>query len=286
MTIEFRKEDRDFFWENGYLLYKNFYPVDQVSKVIDFIDRLDFDSIEPRYLDSEPGVKTAVYQFLHEQKNCLGDLSNHQSLIDYTAFLMGDDTYVWSSKINFKSPWHGRAEYWHADYIYWKERGYKNDNMLTAMTFLDSHSIENAALHILPKSHKIDEIEHVDFIDVNGLAKKMVHIETMENLNKENPIIRIEAEIGDVSFHHASTIHGSSHNIGPLARKVLFSQLNTESNLPEDGFIAAKNFNLKRVKFEIEQLEKRLEESKNKYETQLSNTKEIMANSPISSKEK
>lgn len=286
MSIEFKEEDKDFFIENGYLIYKNFFSADDISIVRNFVNNIDFNTIDPRYLDSEPGVDTAVYQFLHEQDNCLGDLTNHQDIIDYTSFLMDDETYIWSSKINFKSPWHGRAEYWHNDYIYWKNRGYIKNNMLTAMTFLDSHTIENAALHILPKSHKLKEIEHIDFLDINGLAKKMVPTDVLNKLSSENPVISIEASIGDVSFHHASTIHGSSHNIGPLSRKVLFSQINTHGNLPVNGFESAKEFNLKRTKYEIKELEKKLEKAKNKYQIQISNSDEIISNSPISKIEK
>ena len=49
MSIEFKEEDKDFFIENGYLIYKNFFSADDISIVRNFVNNIDFNTIDPRY---------------------------------------------------------------------------------------------------------------------------------------------------------------------------------------------------------------------------------------------
>ena len=44
-------------------------------------------------------------------------------MLDFASILMGDETYIWASKVNMKAAWCGN-EYYHQDLVYWKDRGY------------------------------------------------------------------------------------------------------------------------------------------------------------------
>ena len=95
-------------------------------------------------------------------------------IIDTNKLNKSKNVLGWASKVNMKAAWCGTAEYYHQDLVYWKDRGYPKNEMLSAMIFLDPHNINNAALNVIPTTHKLGFIEHKPFININGLAKFMI----------------------------------------------------------------------------------------------------------------
>lgn len=182
--------------------------------------------------------------------------------------LMETPVYIWASKVNVKAAWCGTAEYYHQDLVYWKDRGYPRNDMLTAMIFLEPHTLRNAALHVLPGTHRAGLMEHQPFININGLAKSMVPPATLDRLYREHGVVSVEGEPGDVIFFHAALVHGSSHNISPNSRMTILSQLNTVGNEPIEVGANARQFNLRRAEYELRDAERRHTWFKQKYDEQ------------------
>ena len=157
--------------------------------------------------------------------------------------------------------------------------------MLSAMVFLEKHNEKNAPLKIFPKTHKLGFIKHTPFINVNGLAKYMVHPKKLSELNKKYGVHTINADVGDVLFFHMGCVHGSGHNISGSNRTVVLSQLNTFNNIPKDVEKNSKAFNLKRAKREYEESKRRSTWFKNKYLSQLK-SKKLTFSAPITNIEK
>ena len=136
------------------------------------------------WTELEPGVDLAVYFIIHKSNSPISELVNNKKVLNFASQLVNDEVYIYSSKVNLKAPWCGAVEYFHQDLVYWRDRGYPREDMLSAMVFLEPHNDINAPLNIFPKTHKLGFIRHDPFINVNGLAKFMVPPKTLSKLLK------------------------------------------------------------------------------------------------------
>ena len=227
----------------------------------------------------------AVYFVIHSGKSPIAKLANNKKVLDLASNLVEDKVYIYSSKVNLKAAWCGAVEYFHQDLVYWRDRGYPRDDMLSAMVFLESHNDQNAPLNIFPKTHKLGFVKHEPFINVNGLAKFMVPPKTLSSLKKRYGVKRINAEPGDVLFFHMGCVHGSGHNISSKNRTVVLSQLNVEGNIPINVEKNSKKFNLLRAKREANESKRRYDWFRKKYSNQLK-SKKLTFSAPISKIEK
>ena len=273
------------FAENGYHLEKKVFKPEDALRVAEWLRSQDQESLAKSQSDQEPGVRLAVLQNVHKTETPIKTLAADERMLGLAGDLLGSDVYIWSSKINMKAAWCGTAEYFHQDFAYWKGRGYQRDQMMACMVFLDPHTLANAALHVLEGSHKLGPIEHKHFININGLSKFMIAPETMSELSETYPLKVIEAEPGDVLYFHTGLIHGSSHNISSQPRMILLSQLNSFENKPSNVSTNARQFNLERCLFEMQNAKEKYEFFKAKYQTQLDNLDPTF-NSPIPDEER
>jgi ectoine hydroxylase len=266
--------------EEGFLFVKEFYSKKKIKEAVNWFNEQNKSELVKTWTEQEPGVPLAVYSVVHDDKNPLSDLLRDERIYTSAGALMGKDCYLWSSKVNVKAPWCGAVEYYHQDYVYWKDRGYPSDSMLSCMIFLENHRIENAALHVMPGTHKYEFIEHDHFININGLSKRMIPPKVMDDLYLKHGLKIIDASPGDALFFHTSLIHGSGHNISPKGRMILLAQINTIGNEPNNVMRNAKKFNLLRADEEYKDAEKRFNYFKKKYEEQLASN-ELTFGSPI-----
>lgn len=287
MSINYDKENTDIraFQQDGYLLVKNFFKQNDCTDASNWLKKQDHSKLAKSWTEKEPAVELAVYSVIHEGDTPISKIATNQTMLDYASKLMGSETYIWASKVNVKAAWCGTAEYYHQDLVYWKDRGYPKNEMLSAMIFLEPHNINNAALHVIPGTHKLGFIEHEPFININGLSKYMIPPKTLTKLESSYGLKVIEAEIGDVLFFHTSLIHGSSHNISPKGRMIILSQLNTVGNEPKAVNQNARLFNLSRAKSEMKEAERKYNWFKDKYEKQL-NSEKLTFSAPIPKEEK
>lgn len=273
------------FKNDGYVLVKNFFQYEKCKNAADWLKNQNQTKLAKSWTEQEPGVELAVYSVVHDNNTPISNLCTDNALLEYASGLIGDDVYIWSSKVNLKAAWCGTAEYYHQDLVYWRDRGYPKDEMLSAMIFLEDHNINNAALHVIPGTHKYGFIDHEPFININGLAKFMIPPKKMNELYSTHGIEVIDAKVGDVLFFHTSLVHGSAHNISPNSRMIILSQLNTVGNEPLEVSKNARLFNLDRAKKELDDASRRYEWFKNKYNSQLQSN-ELTFSAPIPKEEK
>jgi ectoine hydroxylase len=275
----------DTFKREGYYLHRGMFSRDAIDEVTAWLDSQDHGKLAKSWTEQEPAVQLAVLSGVHRKDNAIATIANDTRMLDIAGELMGSPVYIWSSKMNLKAAWCGTVEYYHQDLVYWKDRGYPKDEMLSCMVFVDPHGAKNAGLQVMPGTHKLGYVEHQPFININGLGKYMVPPETLSKLHEEHGLIMIEAEPGDVLFFHTSLIHGSSHNSGPYSRRIILSQLNTVGNEPVDVGTKARDFNLNRAHFEMEEAERRYEWYRKKYHDQLA-SEGLTFSAPVPPEEK
>lgn len=275
----------DMFIDSGYALKKGVFSQEEAMAAADWVRAQPLKELAKSWTDQEPGVDLAVWQNIHPmESNPISNIANNSEMLNIASELMNDEVYIWSSKINLKAAWAGTVEYYHQDFVYWKDRGYREPKMLACMVFLDEHNIFNGGLHVLKGSHKLGYVEHESFINTNGLSKYMIAPEKLDEYSKEYEVCVIDAEPGDVLYFHTSLIHGSAHNISARPRMILLSQLNTRNNKPDDVHINARDFNLKRCERELEEAKRRLAYFEEKYQKQLASD-DVTFNSPIPKEE-
>ncbi|MEC9332041.1 MAG: phytanoyl-CoA dioxygenase family protein [Verrucomicrobiota bacterium] len=275
----------DDFNRDGFYLHRGLFGSQDVTNAMTWLQTQNPKILMKSWTDQEPAVPLAVYSDAHLGNNPMAQLANSSKIFEMAGKLMDKPTYIRASKVNFKAPWCGTVEYYHQDFVYWKDRGYLKEEMLTCMIFLQKHNIRNAALHVFPGTHKLGFIPHQPFININGLSKRMVPPDTLDQLNKEHGLVTIEAEPGDALFFHVSLVHGSSHNISPDGRMVLLVQLNTFGNEPHDTSRNIKQFNVLRATAEVDEANRRFLFFKEKLKKQVkSESPEFCA--PIPDQEK
>lgn len=285
MINKLSKKQINFFKSKGYLIVKSFFNKNKINLANKWLKSKNPNTIKKSWTETEPGVPIAVYSVLNEKKTPVYNLSSNTHMLKLATQLMNESVYIWHSKVNFKDKWGGTAEYYHQDQVYWKDRGYKSDKMLSCMIPLETHNIHNAGLKLFVGSHKIGFIKHEPFININGLCKFMISQKKLNVLNKKCQLINIDVEPGDILFFHSSIVHGSSHNSSSKSRAIILSQLNTYSNLPKKVQTNAVKFNLKRSKIEYLEAKRRLHWFTKKYLDQ-KKSKKITFSAPIPIEEK
>jgi len=277
--------ERQHFENYGYVLRKSLFSETEVAVARDWLTSQDPSKLIKTWTESEPGVPLAIYSVIHETTNPVGRIAVDARITSAASEIMGEQTYIWSSKVNMKAAWCGAVEYYHQDFIYWKDRGYPSDRMLSCMVFFDPHGIRNAGLHILPGSHKRGLLAHEPFINLNGLSKWMIPPRALDELYESHGIEVIEAQPGDALFFHTSLVHGSSHNISPQRRMICLVQMNTQSNQPTEVPVAAKSFNLRRAELEVAEAQRRLNYFEEKLAKQRTSA-EVTFGAPIPKEER
>ena len=129
----------DKFKQDGYVLVKGFFNIEECKNAAKWLKSQDPKKLAKSWTEQEPGVDLAVYSVIHEGETPISKVAKNKKMLDFASMLMGDETYIWASKVNLKAAWCGTAEYYHQDLVYWKDRGYPKDEMLSAMIFLEDH---------------------------------------------------------------------------------------------------------------------------------------------------
>jgi len=274
------------FREKGFYLLRGCFSPEKARAAADWLHAQDHARLAKSWTEQEPAVPLAVFTRIHTDKTPIAELASDKGMLAAAGALIGEEVYIWASKVNLKAAWCGTVEYYHQDLVYWKDRGYPKDEMLSCMIFLEPHGPANGGLNVFPGSHKDGFIPHEPFININGLAKYMIAPKTLNELKEKHGFLSIEASPGDVLIFHTSLVHGSSHNSSPQGRMVVLSQLNTVGNEPAAVVKNAREFNLRRSKMEMDEAQRRYRWFKKKYEDQLSAQADVTFCAPIPEEEK
>lgn len=253
-----KKKDILEFKKKGYLLVNKLINKKELNKISSRLNYLKKKQKDGRGL-SEPGTKKSLVHSLHKDKILKKIIEEKKWFKDINCKLLNaQNIFTWNAKSNLKHKWIGSVEYYHQDYIYWKGLGFKSSNMLNCMIFVDDHSHYNAGLWVFPGTHK-KMYRHEKFLNINSLQKYFVPPNVLNKVNKTKPAVSIKAKAGSCLFFHSKLIHGSSHNISPVDRKILLYDVSSLKDYKSAKKDKIQSFNRKsRIKYEAEQLKKRI----------------------------
>ena len=130
-------------------------------------------------------------------------------LLDLVEAILGPDVELFGKGQSLvKEPVGGHAKHMHQDSGYFEHRF---DGPVAILTYVVETNFDNGALHVVPGSHRLGQLHHVDTSSHLGLD------------DDEWPIdrgLRIDGKPGDSIFFNVKTIHGSPSNHSDAPRPV------------------------------------------------------------------
>src|SRR5229473_2721923 len=135
------------------------------------------------------------------------DLAIHPVVLDAVEQLLGPNILVHSASIFSKHSHTADYVSWHQDGYYW---GLHVPRLTSAWIALTGSNAENGCMRVVPGSHGIDRLPHIDRphskdnLLLSGLeiAVGVIESETLD----------ITLAAGEMSLHHVNIVHGSNPN--------------------------------------------------------------------------
>jgi ectoine hydroxylase len=201
-----------------------------------------------READGSPHVCWGMHLFDER----LGTLARHPALVAPSKQLLGSDIFVHQSRINMKQT-NGSIVEWHQDFgTYHRVDGVPDPRGVMIGVFLDDVTAANAPLLAVPGSHREGLVSTASIDpttpDHGQVAKYRYDItrETMSRLVDQYGLAVIDGTAGSVLFMNMTVVHGSSVNITPKRRLLLYVNVcpvdNRGESFERPEYYAARDF--------------------------------------------
>ena len=153
--------------------------------------------------DGEGGtVRLSLWN--HPGDGIYGMFARCERMVRSAEKLLEGEVYHYHSKMIMKDARVGGAWTWHQDYGYWYQNGVLWPLLTSVSIAVDRSTKENGCLQVIPRSHELGRIEHVQSGDQAGADMERVSA-VLERL----PLVHCEMEPGDAIFFHSNLLHRS-----------------------------------------------------------------------------
>lgn len=206
----------------------------------------------PQVMREKNGLPHVIYG-MHLLDPRLSTLARHPKLVAICEQLLGKSVYVHQSRVNAKQIG-GAIVNWHQDFgTYHRVDGVPRPDGIMIAVFLNDVSDYNAPLMAVPGSHVegvVSEASTESEAEDRDRASKYRYDITMERMSQlidRYGLEHITGPAGSVVFMNMQVVHGSTVNITPLRRVILYLNVCTVDNCgtafrrPE--YLAARDFN-------------------------------------------
>lgn len=219
------QEQKDRFWRDGVLVVEDAVTPAQLESLRavfsewveesrkhddDFGKTLDgrarFD-LEPGHSAARPALRRV--QSPEEISQAYEDVMRNARTVDLVADLIGPSLRFHHGKVNSKLPGAATKVKFHQDFPF---QPMTNDDLITALLFVDDVTLDNGPLEVVPGSHKgpLYTLWH------NGVFTGSVADDVVERY--EDQIVKCVGKAGSVCLMHASLLHGSAPNMSDKPR--------------------------------------------------------------------
>ena len=225
-------EQVQFYKDNGYIALSNILSDSEIAHLCavtdDFLERSRSVTKSDDVFDLEEG-HTAEHPRLRRIKRPIKQhpayerILHHPGLLAVLQQLMGPAIRHYGLKLNLKPGGGGEPVEWHQDWAYYP---HTNDDLCVLGIMLDDVTPENGPLLVVPGSHKGPVLDHHQ----DGMFVGAVTDPAAEAMYpKAVPLL---GKVGDITIHHTRTLHGSSANLSPGYRRILFLTLRAADAWP------------------------------------------------------
>lgn len=177
-------------------------PIDLFSEQVaaGYVERLQ--EAEAKYSDQLNGENR---NNAHLAFTFLDELVHHPLVLDAVEDLIGTDFSLWGSVLFIKEPHSSHFVSWHQDATY---MGITPHTFVTPWIALTPSNLESGCMSMIPGSHR-DQIQpHDDTYGDNNILTRGQKIADVDESSRVDLILRP----GQMSLHHARTVHGSQPN--------------------------------------------------------------------------
>ena len=236
--------------ENGWILLPELFSKGEIS----ILEAAAMDVLQrpgPE-VAREPNGDPHVCWGMHLFDERFGALTKHPRVLLPVEQLMRSQVFVHQSRINIKQQ-NGSIVEWHQDFgTYHRVDGIPEARGIMIGVFLDDVNACNAPVLAVPGSHQegiVSEAVIDDTVaDHDGAAKYRYDITetTMKRLVERRGLEAIQGPAGSVLLMNMTVVHGSSVNISPLRRLLLYVNVSATDNRGESfvrpEYYAARDF--------------------------------------------
>ena len=134
------------------------------------------------------------------------ELVHHPRILDAVEDAIGPDILCWTTNFFIKEAHSPGFVSWHQDSTYW---GLDPDEVITAWVAFTDVTPENGYMQVIPGSHKIDQLPHVDTFHKDNLLSRGQEIAVEVDKSKA---VGLDLRAGEMSLHHIKLVHGSEAN--------------------------------------------------------------------------
>ena len=134
------------------------------------------------------------------------ELVRHPKILDAVEDAIGPDILCWTTNFFIKEANSAGFVSWHQDSTYW---GLDPDDVITAWVAFTEVTPENGYMQVIPGSHKMDQLPHVDSFHKDNLLSRGQEIAVEVDRSKA---IGLALHAGEMSLHHIKLVHGSEAN--------------------------------------------------------------------------
>ncbi len=168
--------------------------------------RARFD-IEPGHSAAKPALRRV--QSPEEISEVYADVMRTARTVDFCADLIGPALRFHHGKVNSKLPGAATKVKFHQDFPF---QPMTNDDLITALLFVDGVTLQNGPLEVVPGTHKgpLFSLWH------NGVFTGAVADEVYEA--HKDRVARCTGPAGSVCLMHSSLLHGSAPNLSDSPR--------------------------------------------------------------------
>ena len=133
-------------------------------------------------------------------------LVHHPKVLDAVEDAIGPDILCWTTTFFIKEANSPGFVSWHQDSTYW---GLDPDEVITAWVAFTEVDEANGYMQVIPGSHKIDQLPHVDTFHKDNLLSRGQEIAVEVDVDKA---VGLAMHAGEMSLHHIKLVHGSAAN--------------------------------------------------------------------------
>ena len=236
--------------EKGYVLVPGLLSPQELKVLdvaVDDLGRYD----GPEVARERDGTPHVVYG-VHLLDDRLKALSRHPRLVGPAEQLLGDRIFVHQSRMNAKQMG-GAIVDWHQDFgTYHRVDGLPEPKGLMISIFLDEVTACNAPLMLVPGTQHagiVQEARVNEAAEDHAQAAQYrydIPLDTLDRLVRTHGLEAITGPAGSVLFMNMNVVHGSTVNITPLRRVIVYFNVSTVDNRGETfvrpPYLAARDF--------------------------------------------
>ncbi len=228
------QQQREFYFNNGYLLLEKIIPQPWVDRLINVTNELVDQSrrltksdmifdLEPGHTAENPRLRRLTSPV--EQHPVYWEFASESILADIAADLVGPDVKFHHSKLNFKWAEGGEEVKWHQDISYWPHTNY---SPLTIGTYLYDVGDQQGPLGVIPGSNNGELFSQYNARDqwVGCLANEDVAKVDVASADY------LTGPAGSVTIHNCRAIHGSKVNTSDTGRPLLLNVYSAANAFP------------------------------------------------------